>query len=120
MIRGTVADNYDPSVTVNVSGEVNGLIQGIYTLTYEAVDSSGNLALLTRTVSVNDFVEPVTLLGDANTIHPVNSSYTDAGANALDAGEGIVNVVSSGIVNTGVVGNYTLTLRQPIAVEIAL
>jgi hypothetical protein len=49
----TGVDNLDASVVVNVSGTVNPDLAGTYTLTYTAVDTSGNVAVsLTRTVVV--------------------------------------------------------------------
>ena len=39
----------------------------------------------------------------------VNNSYTDFGATALDAVDGARTVITSGVVNTAILGTYTLT-----------
>ena len=48
----TATDDVDGAVAVSVSGEVGSSV-GTYTLTYTAVDSSGNTSQLTRTVIVS-------------------------------------------------------------------
>jgi len=49
----TVADNYDTSLTVTVGGSVDTATAGSYTLNYDAVDASGNVAAtVERTVNV--------------------------------------------------------------------
>ncbi|MDY7232317.1 DUF5011 domain-containing protein [Hyalangium rubrum] len=54
--RATVADEcYDVSSQLIITGEVNGWIEGTYTLVYEVVDGAGNApAAVTRTVHVVD------------------------------------------------------------------
>ena len=47
----TATDDRDGNVDITVSGEV-GAIPGIYTLTYSAIDASGNLSEAIRTVEV--------------------------------------------------------------------
>jgi GH35 family endo-1,4-beta-xylanase len=53
-------DNYDGSVTVTVIGAVDTSTPGVYTLTYIATDSSGNIREVTRTVTVEAVQEPDT------------------------------------------------------------
>lgn len=49
----SVSDNYDTDLTATVSGTVDTTTLGTYTLTYDAVDSSGNTAAsVERTVEV--------------------------------------------------------------------
>ncbi|MDB4661738.1 DUF5011 domain-containing protein, partial [Gammaproteobacteria bacterium] len=58
----------------------------------------------------NDNVPPViTVLGDNPTTVELGTSYTDAGATAMDAFHGNTNVVSTGTVDTNTVGTYTIT-----------
>ena len=56
-----------------------------------------------------DVVSPIiTMLGNNPKTIMLGLSYTDAGATALDAVDGVVNVVSSGAVNTAIIGAYTI------------
>ena len=65
---------------------------------------------VTRTVTVADTTPPViTLLGDATVEVDQNTSYTDAGATAVDAVDGVVDVVVTGSVDITTAGTYTLT-----------
>jgi protein involved in polysaccharide export with SLBB domain len=61
----TCTDDVDRNCTVISTGSVNTTLSGSYTLTYSAIDSSGNLALpLVRTIRVSDLTPPViTLIG---------------------------------------------------------
>ena len=96
-------------MTVNVSGSVNGLVAGTYTLTYDSTDASGNQAIATRTVIVRDTLAPViSLQGNAIVSHPVGTAYSDAGVSATDAAEGTVDVTTSGAVQADLLGNYLL------------
>jgi hypothetical protein len=51
-LGATANDNVDGVREVSIEGTVNTAIAGLYTLTYSAFDTSGNLAELTRTVHV--------------------------------------------------------------------
>ena len=66
----TATDDYDPNVTVVVSGEtfldqgggspyVDSAVTGTYTITYTATDSEDNTSTATRTVNVVDTTAPV-------------------------------------------------------------
>ena len=58
----------------------------------------------------NDNVPPViTIIGDNPATVELGTSYSDAGATAMDAFHGSTNVVSSGTVDTNTVGTYTIT-----------
>jgi hypothetical protein len=66
---------------------------------------------VTRTVNVVDTTKPViTLLGTTPIDIEVGSSYTDAGATALDNYDGDITslIVKTGSVNTNLVGTYTI------------
>ena len=68
----------------------------------------------TRTVNVVDTTAPVvTVTGDNPATVDAGSTYTDAGATAADA-SGTVTVVTSGTVDTGTVGTYTITHIQQL------
>lgn len=106
----TASDNYDPSVTVNVTGSVNDSVLGTYTLYYNATDSTGNTATQrTRTVIVEDTTKPVISLNGASTIYvEFGQNYTELGASWTDTYDGSGSAVKTGNVNVGVLGTYTL------------
>jgi len=63
-------------------------------------------------VTITDITTPViTLAGAATVTVEAGSVYTDAGATAFDLVDGdlTASITTSGSVNTGVVGNYTIT-----------
>ena len=113
----TATDNTDGLLTeriVTVSN-VNASVIGVYTVSYNVSDASGNTAIaVTRTVVVQDTGAPViTLLGDASITLEAGDDFTDAGATATDAVDGnqtlTANIVVTGSVNTNAVGTYILT-----------
>ena len=111
----TAVDVVDGVVDVSISGNVDTTTAGVYTITYTATDEAGNSASITRTVTVNEVVEPdtvppvITLNGDAAVTLSVGDSYVEAGATAIDEVDGEVAVSISGAVDTGTAGTYTLT-----------
>ncbi|WP_199922496.1 DUF5011 domain-containing protein [Pseudoalteromonas piratica] len=103
-------DNHDGDIDVIVSGTVNTMMVGTYTLTYSASDKTGNTATSTRTVSVVDTTPPtITLNGDAEITLEGGSAYEELGANANDKLDGDIDVVVSGTVDTMTVRTYILT-----------
>ena len=83
-------------MTVN-SVDVNTV--GTYTVTYNVSDAAGNAATqVTRTVNITpDVTIPViTLLGEAEVSLELGSTYTDAGATAVDNIDGDItaNIVT--------------------------
>ncbi|XXK59349.1 immunoglobulin-like domain-containing protein [Porticoccaceae bacterium nBUS_09] len=107
----TATDVIDGSVTVIMTGSVDSDVAGVYSLSYSAIDSEGNVSrALTRTVTVADTIAPViTLAGDAAVEVELGSTYTDAGASAADTVDGSVDVVTTGSVDTASADTYTLT-----------
>jgi len=106
----TATDAVDGSVDIITSGSVDVDNLGTYTISYIASDSSGNLAIATREVSVyDDSVPNITILGDnpVDVSHGVN--YVDPSAFAYDKTDGFLAVSSSGSVDTDTVGTYTIT-----------
>ena len=109
---GVTVYDQDGSSTYTTTGTVDTNVLGAYTLTYTAVDNSGNQATATRTVNVVDTTAPViTLAGDSQVNLEVGSTYTDAGATASDNYDGDISsqivVVNNVDVNT--LGSYTVT-----------
>jgi hypothetical protein len=107
------SDNYDSNCTVTSSGSVDTSVVGTYILTYDVIDSNGNVATqVTRTVNVVTWGTPIITLQGTNPVNiPVGTTYTDAGATANDLEDGDItaNIVSSGSVDTSVVGTYIIT-----------
>ena len=87
---------------------------GTYTVTYNVSDAAGNAATqVTRTVNITpDVTIPViTLLGESEVSLELGSTYTDAGATAIDNIDGditsSIEIVNNVDINT--VGTYTVT-----------
>ena len=111
-LGATALDAVDGNVSVNISGTVDTATVGNYVVTYSAQDTSGNEANITRVVTVIDVTPPVlTLNGQATITLVQNAVYNELGATALDAVDGNVSVTVSGMVDTSIVGSYTLTYR---------
>ena len=109
---GVTVYDQDGSSTYTTTGTVDTNVLGAYTLTYTAVDNSGNQATVSRTVNVVDTTAPViTLVGDSQVNLEVGSTYTEAGATASDNYDGDISsqivVVNNVDVNT--LGSYTVT-----------
>ena len=112
-LGATATDNIDDVLIVDVdSSEVDTTVVGTYLVTYSATDTAGNIGLATRSVHVTgaDTIAPVITLNGENPITlTVGNNYTDAGASATDNVDAVVNVSTSGTVDTSTVGIYTLT-----------
>ncbi len=106
----TAIDNIDGAVAVTASSIVNTSIIGIYTVTYTASDAAGNMATpAVRIVEVIDTTAPVITINGPNPVNVTQGSvYNDAGATALDDVDGVVAVVTTGIVDTATIGVYTI------------
>ncbi len=110
----TALDNYDGDLTLEIItvNPVDTSVVASYSVTYDVEDSSGNDAVtVTRTVNVVDIEAPViTLVGTDETVE-VGTTYTDAGATALDNYDGdlTVSIVTVDPVDTSVVDSYTVT-----------
>jgi hypothetical protein len=87
---------------------------GTYTVTYNVSDAAGNAATqVIRTVNITpDVTIPViTLLGEAEVSLELGSTYTDAGATAVDNIDGDItsNIAVVSTVDVNTVGTYTVT-----------
>jgi subtilisin len=109
----TAVDNVDGPIVVISTGVVNITMIGVYTITYTATDSAGNVATATRIVNIippQDTTPPVITINGQNSVNiTFGSIYTDAGATAIDNVDGPVAIVTTGFVNTTKVGVYTIT-----------
>ena len=107
----------DGDITQSI--EITGLIitgtPGVYTLTFNVKDKSGNAAAsVVRTVRVVDEVAPViTLKGEQSVTINVGENYKDAGATANDDVDGDItqSIEITGLIITGTPGVYTLTFN---------
>lgn len=106
----TTKDNSGNPVVVTRLGEMNTNNPGSYELTYIAKDQSGNTSQVVRTVLVNDITPPViTLIGDESLSIPHKGEYVEAGATATDNLDGLVQVSTTGYVDTFNIGEYKIT-----------
>lgn len=105
--------NLTGSVVVG-DASVNMSVTGIYVITYNVTDSSGNTAgQATRAVTVEDTAGPTIVLnGSATMTVECAGTFTDPGATAEDGCDGDVSgslVVGGQSVNTAVPGTYVIT-----------
>ena len=125
--RNCSATTYvDPGATANdpTEGDITSRIvtttdfdqcvPGIYTYAYNVTDASGNPAPAKRRVVivVLDRTAPVlTLNGSSPMTVEQCGTYTEPGANAIDGVDGNLTtaIVTTGSVNTNVLGSYTIT-----------
>lgn len=111
----TATDAVDGDRTANIItvNPVNSNVVGVYTVTYNVVDTVGNIATtVTRTVNVVDTTIPViSLVGSATVSVNFGAIYTDVGATASDNYDGNItgSIVTVNPVNTGTLGNQTVT-----------
>jgi hypothetical protein len=93
---------------------ISGLSPGTtYFLRAYATNSTGtgygNIVSFTTNTG-NDIIPPViTLIGSDMKVSQFSGPFTDPGAIAIDNNDGMVNVVSSGVVNTTSAGDYVIT-----------
>lgn len=113
-LGATATDAVDQAVVVVVGGDtVTTTATSTFVVSYTASDASGNPAIpVSRTVYVVDIAVPIiTIVGSSTVDVEFGSTYTDAGATALDDADGDIsaNIVTSGSVNTSTLGAYTLS-----------
>ena len=92
---------------------INVLAPGEHTITYTATDQAGNVGTAIRTVIVKNNPDAgiITLNGEEEMTVGLDSIYTEPGATIADIDGNSLstdNLVVSGTVNTGKVGNYYL------------
>ena len=103
----TASDSYDGNVTkdINTTNNVNTLVVGVYTVTYNVKDSSKNSASqITRTVTVQDTTAPtIKLNGKAKLKIALNSTYREENVTTSD-NVSVSSLIISGSVNTQKLG----------------
>ena len=111
---GAVAnDNYDGSISVTTSGNVNTAEIGQYILQYIAVDSSGNTSTISRTIIIEEILDTtppnISLVGESTVYVNQNASFVDLGVNAIDDVDGNLESSVTGDVDVSTIGEYVLT-----------
>ena len=93
------------------SADINVTDVGDQLVTYSVADAGGNTNTATRTVTVQDTTAPIlTLIGDSNLTHNLNTAWVDPGYDANDTLDGnlTASVSISGTVDVNTTGTYTL------------
>jgi concanavalin A-like lectin/glucanase superfamily protein/surface protein with Ig-like domain/type IX secretion system substrate protein len=113
----TVSDNCDTNPTLMTSGTVNTNVPGTHTLTYNAVDASGNVSgAVTRTVTVLDATPPtvltknITVPLDASGNASIQASDIDNGSNDASGAVTLSLGVGQGNFSCANVGVNTVSL----------
>ncbi|MES9684037.1 immunoglobulin-like domain-containing protein [Gottfriedia acidiceleris] len=111
----TATDNVDGDITskIVVTGTINNMKPGVYTLTYNVIDSDDNLVSVTRKITVIDNVKPV-INGVADSTIPMGSQFDPlAGIIATDnIDKDITNSIQMiGYVDTNQKGVYNLIYK---------
>ncbi|MFF2497115.1 immunoglobulin-like domain-containing protein [Peribacillus sp. NPDC058075] len=105
-------DDKDGDLTsaIRVEGKVDTKKVGTYNLTYTVADKAGNIAKVTRKITVYDQVKPV-ISGTGNKSIKLNSSFnpiTKVSAKDNVDGNMTSKIIVTGTVNTKKKGTYTL------------
>jgi len=112
-LGASATDDRDGIVDVTIEGSVDSATLGNFTITYSATDDADNNTSITRIVVVVlplDITPPIiTLNGNSSITLFLNETYTDLGASAMDDRDGTVDVVIEGVVDTRILGSYTIT-----------
>ncbi|MDX8393580.1 MAG: DUF5011 domain-containing protein [Mariprofundales bacterium] len=105
-----VTDNVDTGLLATPTGTVNTAVLGIYTISYNAVDTTSHAAIpVTRTVHVTDQTAPTITLVGKNPLTTVQGrTFIDPGVTVVDNVDIGLTAATSGAVNTKVFGSYTL------------
>ena len=110
-LGATASDTVGGTMSVTATGAVDTETAGTYILTYTVTDSAGNTAItVTRTVTViNTSIDDMYLVGASTEYHEQGTEYVDEGVVATDAVDGVLDVVTTGDVDSNIAGTYTLT-----------
>ena len=108
---GTATDNCGGSTSVTTSGSVNTSVPGNYPIVYTSTDLAGNTETLTLTLKVKDITPPVITVDGHTSDYSIEitkgiESFTLPTGTAIDDSGETIDVITSGIVNTSLVGNY--------------
>lgn len=108
----TAMDAVDGNLTNRIRVRNSELLQtpGVHNLQYTVRDDAGNRASKTQVITVTpDTVDPqITLNGPAQFDVPFEEDYEEQGFTTSDACGKVDTVTINGMVNNGVIGDYTL------------
>ena len=106
----------------SATGVISGVAPSVsadtpLTVTVKVIDEHGAINTQTYTLTVKNITSPVnhapviTLLGSNPATVILGNTYTDAGATATDIEDGTLtsSIITSGTVNTNILGNYIIT-----------
>ncbi|MCJ8311334.1 MAG: BspA family leucine-rich repeat surface protein [Saccharospirillaceae bacterium] len=112
-LGAVVTDNYDLDLQVVTVRDMDVNALGIYTVTYQANDSSLNAAIeVVRTVNVVDTQNPeITLIGGAEFTFEVHGDYFEFGATVSDNYDSDLDVVITSDLNVDEIGSYIITYQ---------
>jgi len=103
-------DHNDISSRIKVKENVDTSKAGTYYVNYTVTDTRGNVGLKILTVYVYDNLPPrITLNGARVVLTDIDEPYVDAGASAEDFIDGVIEVQTTGAVDTSKLGTYTIT-----------
>ncbi len=107
-------DLIDGKLSVESKGKVDTSKAGEYVISYRVTDEAGNHATATRKVVViaPDNEAPIISLNDASVIYlKSDETYIEAGAKAVDANDGDLQITTEGAVDTNKAGEYIITYK---------
>ena len=110
----TAVDAFGGDLTSSISitsADINVTEVGNQVVTYLVADAGGNTNTASRTVTVQDTTGPsLSLIGDSNFTHNLNTAWIDPGYDANDTLDGnlTASVSISGTVDVNTTGTYTL------------
>ena len=112
--QATATDLVTASVTITRTPEADAFAVGTHTITWKADDDNGNIITAEQTITITDTTKPrIVLLGDNPQTVEFGSVYNDPGATATDAvddnDELTTQIAAASTVDTGTVGDYTIT-----------
>ena len=110
----TATDLVADPVIITRTPTGNDFTVGTHTITWKADDGNGNTSTADQTITITDTTKPViVLLGDNPQTVEFGSIYNDPGATATDAvddnDELTTQIAAASTVDTGTVGDYTVT-----------
>ncbi|MDC0558987.1 DUF5011 domain-containing protein, partial [Candidatus Izimaplasma bacterium] len=111
-LGATCDDNYDDCIVVTTNEDIDTTILGTYTINYNAVDTSSNMAVeVIRTVIVEDSIAPqITMFGDETFYVDLDSTYLDLGASCTDNFDSECTViVDTSSLDLTTLGTYSVT-----------
>ena len=112
----TAMDNMDGAVPVTITTNLNPSIEGLYTITYTAVDNNGNTSTATRTVNVWNTIYADSLLTAVRDTNYTDGTY-DISVNGIVYSVELINVYNDTTYTSDVILGDTTTTKKMLAVK---